>query len=289
MDPKTLQKSMGRLKTANKFRTETEINESSIVGDNSDNVVEKEDEMNSDVDSEMNSENSENSESESDSDESGQNDYETKRLQNIAEAKEKFKDNLKASAKALKQALKRKAQASRPLLNCMYCKRTFKRPDAVEKHKRVVHNIKPPKIEIKSEVYFECNVQTGLRQGNLGMGKICLEKFKTYDMIKEHIAQNHTITCSACNESFKTKYKEKLHNCRPFECGCGTKFKNEQDLKAHICHKCLYCDKLFPYAAAEKAHRGRHFNNKTGEFESELFRQEPLNIWTRKAIYFRTF
>ena len=41
-------------------------------------------------------------------------------------------------------------------------------------------------------------------------------KFKTYDMIKEHIAQNHTITCSACNESFKTKYEEKRHNCFPF-------------------------------------------------------------------------
>ena len=137
------------------------------------------------------------------------------------------------------------------------------------------NKFKPKKI--KSEVYFECRDKT------------CSENFNTYDMIKEHIAQNHTFTCSACNESFKTKYKEKLHNCRPFECGCGTKFKNEQDLKAHICHKCLYCDKLFPYAAAEKAHRGRHFNNKTGEFESELFRQEPLNIWTRKAIHFRIF
>ena len=275
MDQKTLQKSMRCLKTANKFRTETEFDESSIVGDNSHNVVEKEDEINSDEDSEMNSENSENSKS--DSDESGQNDYETNRLQNIAEAKEKFIDNLKA----IKQGLKRKSQVSRPLLNCTYCKRTFKRPKALETHKRYIHNIGPQKIEIKSEVYFECNVQTGLRQGTLGIGKICLEKFKTYNMIKEHIAQNHNITCSACNKSFKTKYKEKLHNCRPFECGCGTKFKNELDLKAHVCHKCPYCDKLFPYSAAEKAHRGRHFNKKTGDFESQLFGQDTLNIRTR--------
>ena len=277
MDQKTLQKSMRCLKTANKFTTETEFNESSITIDNSDNVVEKEDEMNSDKDFEMNSEDSK---AESDFDESGQNDYETKRLQNIAEAKEKFIDNLKA----IKQGLKRKSQVSRPLLNCTYCKRTFKHPDALAKHKRVVHNIGNQKIEIKSEVYFECNVKTGLRQGTLGIGVICLEKFKTYDMIKEHIAQNHTFTCSACNKSFKTKYKEKLHNCRPFECGCGTKFKNEQDLKAHVCYKCPYCDKLFPYSAAEKTHRGRHFNRKTGDFESELFGQEPLNVWTRGTI-----
>ena len=274
MDQKTLQKSMRCLKTANKFRTETEFDESARVGDNLDNVVEKEDEMNS-----------EDAKSESDSDESGQNDYESKRLQNIAEAKKKFIDNLKA----LKQGLKRKSEVSRPLLNCIYCNRTFKIPKYLEAHKRFVHNINLPKIEIKSEVYFECNVQTGLRQGSLGIGKICLEKFKTYDMIKEHIAQNHNFTCSACNESFKTKYKEKIHNCRPFECGCGTKFKNEQDLNAHVCYKCPYCDKLFPYSWAEKSHRGRHFNKKTGDFEFELFGQDPLNIWTRGLCILEQF
>ena len=192
-----------------------------------------------------------------------------------------FKDNLKDSAKALKETLKRKNK-DKPFLKCLLCSKNYTQTAALERHKRVVHNIKPQKIE--SELYFECTNQTGLGQGTLGIEKICLEKFKTYDMIKEHIAQNHTFTCSDCNKSFKTKYKEKLHNCRPFECGCGTKFKNEQDLKAHVCYKCPYCDKLFPYSAAEKTHRGRHFNRKTGDFESELFGQEPLNVWTRGTI-----
>ena len=188
----------------------------------------------------------------------------------MAKEKKKFEANLKASAKALKQALKKKSQAPRPLIKCDFCERTFQTPNALTKHKRIAHKVKPKKI--KSEVYFEC------------MDKTCSEKFKTYNMIKKHIEQNHTFTCSACNKSFKTKYKEKLHNCRPFECGCGTKFKNEQDLKAHVCYKCPYCDKLFPYSAAEKTHRGRHFNRKTGDFESELFGQEPLNVWTRGTI-----
>ena len=75
MDQKTLQKAMGSLKTANKFRMETKFDESAI-DDNSGIIVTKEDEgseMNSDKDSEMNSDkdsemNSENSKSESDSD-----------------------------------------------------------------------------------------------------------------------------------------------------------------------------------------------------------------------------
>ena len=71
MDQKTLQKSMGRLKTANKFRSETEFDESAIVGDNLDIIEDKEDEMNSNKDSEKNSEKFDNSDnSESDSDES---------------------------------------------------------------------------------------------------------------------------------------------------------------------------------------------------------------------------
>ena len=66
MDQKTLQKSMGRIKTANKFRMETEFDKSAL-SDNSDIVEENEDEFNTDKKS---GENSENSESESDSDES---------------------------------------------------------------------------------------------------------------------------------------------------------------------------------------------------------------------------
>ena len=61
MDQKALQKSMGRLKTANKFRMETEFNDMEI------NEVYEEKEITSDKDSKMNSDNSE---SESDSDES---------------------------------------------------------------------------------------------------------------------------------------------------------------------------------------------------------------------------
>ena len=353
MDQKTLQKSMGRLKTANKFRTETEFDESAI-GDNSDIIDEKGDEINSDNDSEKNSEkdsemNSENPESESDSDgpllivekilksrnrmgckevreyllkwkgfsveestwetednmdckemicefefekkqkkllkarkdlKLPENDYERKRMQNIlemAEEKKKFKENLKASAKALKQALKTKNKQT--VLKCHLCSRNYKHPGALLRHKRDVHNIKPKKIEIKSDVYFECNAKTGIKQG---MSTICTATFRTYDMIKEHIAQNHTVTCSACNESFKTKQQEKMHNCFPFRCDCGRKFKNEQNLTAHECLRCKYCDELLPHATAEKAHRERHFNKDTRDYETDLIRQETLNIWTRR-------
>ena len=55
---------MGRLKTANKFRLETEFDDSAL-GNNLDINVEKENEINTDKDSKMNSDNSE---SESDSD-----------------------------------------------------------------------------------------------------------------------------------------------------------------------------------------------------------------------------
>jgi hypothetical protein len=66
MDQKALQKSMGRLKTANKFRMETKFDECAI-DDNLDINEENENEINSAKDSKMNSDNSE---SESDSDES---------------------------------------------------------------------------------------------------------------------------------------------------------------------------------------------------------------------------
>ena len=313
MDQKALQKSMGRLKTANKFRLETEFDDSAL-GDNLDINVEKENEINTDKDSKMNSDNSE---SESDSDGSvagpllivekilrsrnriGQrgvkeyllkwkgfsveeatweseetmdcdemicefefekkqkkllkarkdlklptNDYERKRMQNILEMAE-FKDNLKNSAKALKQTLKRKNK-DKPFLKCLLCSKNYTQIAALERHKRVVHNIKLKPQKIKSELYFECTIQTGLGQGALGIHKICLEKFKTYDMIKEHIAQNHNITCSACNESFKTKHEEKRHNCFPFLkkwvgleaneiCAiCDDEFADEKELKGHV-------------------------------------------------------
>ena len=199
------------------------------------------------------------------------NDYEKNRLKNIremAKEKKKFEANLKASAKALKQALKKKSQAPRPLVKCDFCKRTFQTPNALTKHKRTVHKAKPQKF--KSEVYFEC------------MDKTCSEKFKTYNMIKKHIEQNHTFTCSACNESFKTKYKEKIHNCFPFLCDCGKKFKTETDMAAHNCHKCKYCDELFPTKHAVLKHQPGHYDYKTGKYESHLSRQsrqESLNIW----------
>ena len=63
MDQKALQKSMGRLKTANKFRDF----EDGALGDNLDINEEKENEINSDKDSKMKSDNSG---AESDSDES---------------------------------------------------------------------------------------------------------------------------------------------------------------------------------------------------------------------------
>ena len=66
MDQKALQKSMGRLKTANKFRVETDFDDSAL-GDNLDINEEKEKEMNWVKDSKMNPDNSE---SESDSNES---------------------------------------------------------------------------------------------------------------------------------------------------------------------------------------------------------------------------
>ena len=176
----------------------------------------------------------------------------------MAKEKKKFKANLKASAKALKQALKRKSQAPRPFIKCDFCEITFQTPNALTKHKRIVHKAKPKKI--KSEVYFECRDKT------------CSEKFKTYNKIKEHIAQNHTFTCSACNESFKTKYEEKMHVCKPFLCDCGKKFKTQQDVAAHEHHKCKYCDQPFPSKHAVIKHQPGHFDPKTGKYESYLSR-----------------
>ena len=87
MDEKALQKSMGCLKTANKFRTETRFDKSA-KSDNPDSIEGKEGKINSEKDSKMNSDknseiNSDNSESESVNEE--------KRLKNIAEAKKLFK------------------------------------------------------------------------------------------------------------------------------------------------------------------------------------------------------
>ena len=200
------------------------------------------------------------------------NDYEMKRLQNIksmAKEKKLFKANLKVSANALKKELRRKYQCDKPLIKCDLCKRSYKSPNFLEKHKRLVHKVKPKKI--KSEVYFECR------------NKTCSEKFKTYNMIKEHIEKNHTFTCSACNESFKTKYKEKSHNCFPFICDCRKKFKNEQDLAAHDCHRCKYCNEAFRSKEAVMKHQPRHFNSYSGVYDLDLSRQEPLNIWTRNV------
>ena len=178
MDEKALQKSMGCLKTANKFRTETVFDESA-KGDNPETIEEKEGKIKSDKVSDMNSDKdsemiSENSESESDIEEKRLknnieakklfqarkdlklplNDYERKRALNIrdmAEEKKKFKDDLKASKQALKQALKRKPQAPRPLLKCEFCERPYKSLQPLETHKRLKHKHKLKNI--KSEVY----------------------------------------------------------------------------------------------------------------------------------------
>ena len=99
------------------------------------------------------------------------NDYERKRMQNIIEMAE-FKDNLKNSAKALKQTLKRKNK-DKPFLKCLLCSKNYTQTAALERHNRVVHNIKLKPQKIKSELYFECTIQTGLGQGALGIHKIC--------------------------------------------------------------------------------------------------------------------
>ena len=117
----------------------------------------------------------------------------------MAKEKKKFEANLKASAKALKQALKKKSQAPRLLIKCDYCKKVFKLQHSLEKHKRLWHKETIKTGKIKSEFYFECIDST------------CVEKFKTYNMIKEHIGFNHTFACTNCNETFN--YKE--YNSRP--------------------------------------------------------------------------
>ena len=158
--------SMGRLKTAKTVFDE------SAKGDNPDSIEVKEGKINSDKDSEINSDKdseikSDNSESESDNEEKRLqniaevkklfkarkdlklplNDYERKRALNIrdmAEEKKKFKDDLKASKQALKQALKKKSQAPEPeskqtVLKCHLCSRIYKQHGALLRHKRVVH------------------------------------------------------------------------------------------------------------------------------------------------------
>ena len=353
MDQKALQKSMGRLKTANKFRLETEFDDSAL-GDNLDINVEKENEINTDKDSKMNSDNSE-SESDSDGSVAGpllivekilksrnrmgckevkeyllkwkgfsveestweiednmdckemirefdfekkqkkllkaqkdiklqKNDYERKRMQNILEMAE-FKKNLKDSATTLKQELKTKSKQT--VLKCHLCSRIYKQSGALLRHKRDVHNIKTDIHNIKTqkiktevqaaEEYFQCSEKIPFTNN-----KECSEKFETYDMIKDHIAQNHTFTCSTCGESFKTKQQEKMHICLPFQCGCGKKFNNEQDLTAHECFRCKYCDERFTNTRAENAHRKRHFNEETSNYETDFLRQKTLNIWTRR-------
>lgn len=195
-----------------------------------------------------------------------ENDYEKKRLQNIAEAQKLFKDNLKASAKALKG---NKSKPSRLLIKCDYCKKVFKLQHSLEKHKRLWHKETINTGKIKSEFYFECIDST------------CFEKFKTYNMIKEHIGFNHTFACTSCNETFNYKeynsrpgQREKIHKCRPFKCECGAKFKNEEDLIAHDCHRCKYCNKPYPSKAALTKHTRAHRNVNTGSYESKLLRPE---------------
>ena len=51
-----------------------------------------------------------------------------------------------------------------------------------------------------------------------------------------------------------SRQREKIHKCKPFQCECGTKFKNEQDLTAHDCHICKYCNKPYPSKAALTKH-----------------------------------
>merc|ERR1719491_592938 len=101
-------------------------------------------------------------------------------------------------------------------------------------------------------------------------------------MIKEHIEKKHTFTCSACNESFKTKYKKKMHNCFPFLCDCRKKFKTEQDLAAHECHKCKYCNEPFRSKEAVKKHQPRHFNSYSGVYDLDLSR--PENGWVELEV-----
>ena len=191
------------------------------------------------------------------------NEYEMQRLQNIARAQKLFKDNLQATSRALKG---KKSKPSKPLIQCDYknCDYKWRLQNAYERHKRLVHKERV-KTE-KSEVYFEC-IST------------CPERFKTYNMTKEHIAQNHTFTCDDCNESFRTVQREKSHLCRSFHCECGAKFKEEEDLTAHECHRCKYCDEPFPNKARLLKHTRAHLNVNTGDYESKILRQEPLNIW----------
>jgi len=169
--------SMGRLKTAKTVFDE------SAKGDNPDSIEVKEGKINSDKDSEINSDKdseikSDNSESESDNEEKRLqniaevkklfkarkdlklplNDYERKRALNIrdmAEEKKKFKDDLKASKQALKQALKKKSQAPEPeskqtVLKCHLCSRICKQHGALLRHKRIVHNINTQKVNLRT-------------------------------------------------------------------------------------------------------------------------------------------
>ena len=56
------------------------------------------------------------------------------------------------------------------------------------------------------------------------------------------------------NELLCFRQREKIHKCRPFKCECGAKFKNEEDLIAHDCHRCKYCHKPYPSKAALTKH-----------------------------------
>nr|XP_006822223.1 PREDICTED: transcription factor E4F1-like [Saccoglossus kowalevskii] len=131
-------------------------------------------------------------------------------------------------------------------LKCADCERTFRHEEALDKHRRVNHQIyscEKCNITLKSISAVKAHVKSHSPSGKPFVCGTCNKSFKLEAILKAHLKVHSGIRdykCPECGDSFKTKGSLDRHlrrhtDERPFVCpDCGRSFRESGALTRHI-------------------------------------------------------
>ncbi|XP_055383568.1 zinc finger protein 91-like [Condylostylus longicornis] len=171
-------------------------------------------------------------------------------------------------------------------LKCKECNKTFKLKSSFKEHILRIHKNKPnppePTItctkcgKLVKKCLLRDHERSNCGQDYLYECKICLKKFSTAGILKEHTKIHTgelTAFCKFCNKGFRNKYQCQQHEMvhtgeKPFKCtyaGCTAAFAHRNNMINHFSlhtglrrYMCSGCTERFSCISSLKAHWRTH-------------------------------
>ncbi|XP_062562531.1 oocyte zinc finger protein XlCOF28-like isoform X2 [Armigeres subalbatus] len=139
----------------------------------------------------------------------------------------------------------KRGNRSVPLVECIYCKNTYRGRNTLKKHLRIHLNIKGNQCAYCPKTFTDrssLRIHEGRHTGRSFKCHICDKQYYSQNELRQHLTMQHLErkhTCETCQKKFPSKTilndHYRVHTMeRPFVCRhCGTGFKRNRNLVRH--------------------------------------------------------